>query len=185
MHKIFKYSVFLCIMSMFLLVINIDKVNAECYKVTEKNNSYYSSTVVKGDNITSFKVDDSNCNSINSSVKNYEEKMVSCGDGLLTDLPSVVPKVVHIIYLIIQILIPVLIVIFGSIDFVKAVIAQKDDEIKKGQQVFIKRLIAGIIFFFVFAIVKVVVSFAADSEKTRILDCASCIINNNNDCVVQ
>ena len=119
------------------------------------------------------------------SAKNYEENLVSCGNNFLTDIPNLLPTVISTIYLILQILVPVLLVIFGSIDFVKAIIAQKDDEIKKGQQTFIKRLIAGILTFFVFVFVKIIISFAADDEKTKILDCASCLINNNEDCVVQ
>lgn len=119
------------------------------------------------------------------SAKNYERSnLVSCGEGLLTDIPGIVPKVVNIVYMVLQILVPVFLVIFGSLDFLKAVIAQKDDEIKKGQQTFIKRLISGIIVFFVFALVKLIISFAGDSNKSQILDCASCLINNNGDCVV-
>ena len=116
-------------------------------------------------------------------VKNYNTgNLVSCGDNLITDMPKMMPKTVHTIYMVLLVLVPILLVVFGSIDFIKAVIAQKDDEIKKGQQVFIKRLITGIIVFFVFAIVKIVISFAADN-KTKILKCASCIINNDDNCV--
>lgn len=90
---------------------------------------------------------------------------------------SKIPDTVHAVILIIQIFVPVLLVIFGSIDFVKAVIAQKDDEIKKGQQTFIKRLIAGIIVFFVVAVVKLIVEFAAGTEKTTIMNCVNCFLN--------
>lgn len=117
-------------------------------------------------------------------AKNYDKNnVVSCGDGLITDLPATIPKVVHIIYLIIQIAVPVLLVVFGSLDFVKAIVQSKDEEIKKGQQIFIKRLIAGVLIFFVFAVVKLVISFAGDSNKAKIMNCASCIINNDSNCV--
>lgn len=193
MHSLSKYKVFLYIIFAIFLVSNIDNVMAECFKYTYKDGSgsFYATKIGndKRGKVTSEEVDASYCKPNGEITQitgnNYDDNLVSCGDELLTDLPAIVPKIVHIVYLIIQILIPVLIVVFGSMDFVKAVIAQKDDEIKKGQQVFIKRLIAGVIVFFVFAIVKIIVSFAADSEKTRILDCASCIINNNEDCVVQ
>lgn len=182
MHKVLKFGTVLCVMFTFLLIINIDNVSADCYRIDDLNagTSYYSSDPVQGPSLSSSSVGDNYCAS-----KNYEENLISCGDDLLNDLPSVVPQVVHIIYLIVQILIPILIVIFGSLDLVKGVYAQKEDEIKKGQQVFIKRLITGAIVFFVFAIVRLVISFAADSSSARILDCASCIINNNEDCVVQ
>lgn len=119
------------------------------------------------------------------SGKNYDtNNMVSCGNGLVTDIPRTIPKVVHIIYLLIQIAVPILMVIFGSLDFLKAVIAQKEDEMKKGQQTFIRRLITGIIVFFIFSIVKIVISFAGEDNKTNILNCASCFINNDGNCVI-
>ena len=56
---------------------------------------------------------------------------------------------------IIKILVPIILVVMGSIDLTKAVVAQKDDEIKKGYQTLLKRLIYGVAIFFVPAIVDV------------------------------
>lgn len=106
------------------------------------------------------------------------------GCSLDIDIDVKIVNAVHMIILIIQIVVPVLLVVFGSIDFLKAIIAQKDDEIKKGQQTFIKRLIAGIIVFFVIAVVKLVISFAAgddDEQKETILNCANCFFNGANE----
>lgn len=107
------------------------------------------------------------------------------GDGM--DIDPKLGSAVHLIILVIQIVVPVLIVVFGSIDFLKAVIAQKEDEIKKGQQTFIKRLIAGVIVFFVVVIVRLIVSFAAGEDKTTILNCADCFLNGPDDdkCLVK
>ena len=87
------------------------------------------------------------------------------------------PDTIHLVILILQIAVPVLLVIFGSIDFVKALTSQKDDEIKKGQKTFISRLIAGAIIFFVVAIVKLIVSFAAGDDANDILNCADCFLS--------
>lgn len=89
------------------------------------------------------------------------------------------PDTIHVIILVLQIAVPVLLVIFGSIDFVKAITSQKDDEIKKGQKTFISRIIAGVIVFFVFAIVKLVVSLAAGDDSSTILNCADCFLNGS------
>lgn len=123
--------------------------------------------------------DDTNYNNYN------EGDVVRCGGGLLTDIPRTLPKTIHVVYLFVQVAVPVLLVVFGSIDFLKSVIGSKEDEIKKGQQIFIKRLIYGIIVFFVFSIVKIVISFAADSKGRglKIIHCASCLINNDSNCV--
>ena len=49
----------------------------------------------------------------------------------------------------IKIGVPILLVIWGSWDLGKAVMAQKDDEIKNAQKVFIKKLIIAILVFLV------------------------------------
>lgn len=112
---------------------------------------------------------------------NYSPATVSCGDGLLTGIPNAIPKVVNIAYTIIQIAVPVVLVVTGTLDLFKGITAQKEDEMKKGQQMFIKRLIAAALIFFVFVIVKVVVSFVAEGDSAAIMECAECFINNNCD----
>lgn len=85
------------------------------------------------------------------------------------------PYLVSTIITIIKIAVPILLIIFGMLDLGKAVIAAKEDEIKKGQQIFIKRLISAAIIFFVISIVQLLVSFVAGDEG--IMTCASCFIN--------
>ena len=87
------------------------------------------------------------------------------------------PDIISLIILILQIAVPVLLVIFGSIDFVKAMTSQKEDEIKKGQKTFISRIIAGVIVFFVIAIVKLVITFIAGDEASDIVNCADCFLS--------
>ena len=101
----------------------------------------------------------------------------TCG-SLSFNFSGTIPYVVHTIVIIIKIVVPVLLVIFGSIDFLKAVIAQKEDEIKKGQQTFIKRLIAAVIVFFVVQIVQLIISFAS-GDDTDITNCFDCFVNGN------
>ena len=97
-------------------------------------------------------------------------------DGVIVD--QKIPDTVSLIIKVIRIAVPVLLVIFGSLDLLKGVIAGKDDEIKKGQQMFIKRLIAGALVFFVFIIVQFVISLVADSdENAKVMKCAKCFIN--------
>ena len=97
-------------------------------------------------------------------------------------IDSKIADAVHTIILAIQVVVPVLLVIFGSIDFVKAMTSQKEEEIKKGQQTFIKRLIAGVLVFFIIAIVKLVISFAAGNDNKSIINCANCFLNGSKKC---
>ena len=81
------------------------------------------------------------------------------------------------VFFIFKIAIPILLIIFGMLDLGKAVVASKEDEIKKGQQIFIKRLISGALVFFVFTIVQLIVSFAADeNDESNIMTCSKCFI---------
>ena len=107
----------------------------------------------------------------------YAKDIAGCsilGDNVKID--EKIANTVHIVILIIQIAVPVLLVIFGMMDLLKAIIAGKEDEIKKGQMTFVKRLIAGAIVFFVFGIVKFLISFVADDSE-GIMNCAGCFIN--------
>ena len=105
-----------------------------------------------------------------------ELKFISDGKTIVMD--SQIPHTVHIVIVIIQIAIPILLVIFGMLDLFKGITAQKDDEIKKGQQLFIKRLIAAFLVFFVVTIVRLVISFAT-TDSQNIMKCANCFINGN------
>jgi len=76
-------------------------------------------------------------------------------------------KLINIVSTIITVMkfgIPLLLIIFGMLDLGKAVIASKEDEIKKGQQMFIKRVITAVIVFFVVVVVQLVVNLASSDE---------------------
>ena len=53
------------------------------------------------------------------------------------------------ILMVFKIVIPILLIVFGMIDLGKAVIASKDDAVEKATQTLIKRLIAGVVIFFI------------------------------------
>ncbi len=81
------------------------------------------------------------------------EGLYTCG-GLDLEFSGMLPNTISMIITIIQIVVPILLVLFGLLDLAKAVMAQKEDEIKKGQQTLLKRVIAAAIVFFVIVIVK-------------------------------
>lgn len=60
---------------------------------------------------------------------------------------------------IIRIIVPILIILLGTLDLSKAVFAGKEDGMRKAQQTFIKRIIAGVAVFFVPVLVSIVMSF--------------------------
>ena len=115
-----------------------------------------------------------------TTYENYEKvTTVACGNG--TIMPSILPKTISIIYTIIQISIPIVLVILGTMDLIKGVAASKEDEIKKSQQIFFKRLISAVLVFFVFVAVKFVIGIVSKNSE-NIMGCVDCVINNNNSC---
>ncbi len=132
-------------------------------------------------------IDEEECNKIieeYEASKNQKEEstasIVSCGNGMLNNIPGRLPKITNTIVNVIKIAIPIAIIIFGMIDLAKGVVSQKDDEIKKGQKTFFTRLLTGVIVFFVIFIVQIVIRFVAEDSK-NVLSCVDCFINNNCD----
>lgn len=110
--------------------------------------------------------------------------------GTCAKVPDKIFEVVSMIVTVMKFGIPVLLIIFGMLDLGKAVVASKEDEIKKGQQMFIKRLISAIIVFFVVVFVQLVVNVAAGDESKSIWNCVQGFIKgvdscNNNVCYVK
>lgn len=60
----------------------------------------------------------------------------------------------------VRIIVPILIILLGSLDLAKAVIAGKEEQMKKAQTTFIKRVILGLVVFFVPLLVDVVMWLA-------------------------
>lgn len=61
---------------------------------------------------------------------------------------------------IVRIVVPILVIVLGLFDLSKAVIASKEDEMKKAQTIFIKRVIIGVVVFFVPLLVDLVMELA-------------------------
>ena len=59
-----------------------------------------------------------------------------------------------------RIIVPILVILLGTIDFGKAVIASKEDEMRKAQSTFIKRVIIGTLIFFVPTFVEIIMELA-------------------------
>ncbi len=92
---------------------------------------------------------------------------------------SAIWSFVGYVLLLFKIVIPILLIIWGMLDLGKAVVAAKDDEIKKATKSFAMRLIAGVIVFFIPTIVTFVFSIVSGfGEVEGEYDtCVNCINN--------
>ena len=59
-----------------------------------------------------------------------------------------------------KIIVPIIVIGLGTLDMSKAVLAAKEDEMRKAQATFIKRVLIGVCVFFVPAIVDLLMHFA-------------------------
>lgn len=112
---------------------------------------------------------------------------VGCAAVPNLTMNEMIPQITSTLVTVIKIAVPILLIFFGMLDLGKAVMAQKEDEIKKGQQVFIKRLIAAAIVFFVVFIVQIVVGLLAPSKNANdananIWNCVKCFIDGPSHC---
>lgn len=96
-------------------------------------------------------------------------------------------QVIGWILFVFKIVIPIIIIVFGMIDLGKAVVASKDDEIKKALKSLMMRAIAGIVVFFIPTLVGLIFSIVGgfqDDEQVQQAyeNCRDCITNPGGSC---
>ena len=90
-------------------------------------------------------------------------------------------QVVGYILLVVKIVIPILLIVWGMLDLGKAVVAAKDDEIKKATKSLAMRAISAVLIFFIPTIVNVVLGIVSNFSESGAQDdwqvCRTCITN--------
>lgn len=79
----------------------------------------------------------------------------------------------------IKIAVPIILILMGSIDLTKAVMASKDDEIKKAQSTLLKRAIVGVVIFFIPTLVTLIMNLI--NQNNQDARCMSCITSPGQD----
>jgi uncharacterized membrane protein len=80
---------------------------------------------------------------------------------------------------IVKVVIPIIIIVLAVIDFSKAVIASKDDEIKFSLRKLLKRIILGILIFFIPTLISIALAMVKDAtEFTQAASsCRACLLS--------
>lgn len=110
---------------------------------------------------------------------------VTCGN---VSFPAPLAPMIRTTVLLLQVIAPIVIILAGSMDFLKAVVAKNAEEMKKNEKQFVNRLVAGGIVFFVITIAKIVVSLAASDmnkhgiDEANLTRCIDCLINDELSC---
>ena len=107
-------------------------------------------------------------------------------DGFCANTANIWQTVGYIL-MVFKIVIPILLIVFGMIDLGKAVIASKDDEIKKATKSLLMRAISAIVIFFIPTLIGVVMGLISsfnDQVKDDFNICKACISNptDNDEC---
>ena len=87
------------------------------------------------------------------------------------------------VFFILKILIPIILIVFGTIDFAKAVVSSKDDEIKKSAKTLVMRTIAGVIIFFIPTLLDFIVGLIGgdDLYNGTFATCTHCMLEPTDD----
>ncbi len=88
-------------------------------------------------------------------------------------------QIIGWVLLVFKIVIPIIIILFGMIDLGKAVVASKDDEIKKSIKSLAMRAVAGVVIFFIPTLVGVVFKLVDgfNAVKGEYNVCSACVTN--------
>ncbi len=116
------------------------------------------------------------------SIKSLDDTGVTVTDSYCSKPNFLKPfKLLGRIFSVVKIILPIIILAFGVVDFFKAVIASKDDEIKKATKSLIMRLIAGVCIFFLPAIIHFVFRLVDDwnDYDSDYSKCSLCITSPN------
>lgn len=111
-----------------------------------------------------------------------ENKYVSCGtasEKLINKIPMIIPETTEAIYNAVMVIVPAIIIFLGIFDLVKGIMSQKEDEIKKGRDSLIKRLITGFLVFLVVMLVKFFVSIITPGSSSAVMGCVDCFIRSS------
>ena len=182
-------KVLFLIIILFSSFLIYDYVSAACFRVKYSNGTTGYSTNPPDDALDVRTVQNSLCtasenagridhNNSNSGRINFNDR-VSCGS--IGSFNKKIPEITSWIISLVEIAIPVILAIIGAIDFIKGITSGKEDESKKGQQMFLKRIITAIIIFFIVAFGKLVVNVfsSGNVESGNIIDCIDCFISND------
>lgn len=160
---------------------NVCRINGgenSCYSIKNMESTFASQI---SDNKNSNPV--SNENSISDVGENYNFDADHFCEGPVQGVFTTLGWV----FFIIKIIVPVLLIIMGSIDFAKAILASKDDEIKKSIKTLAMRAVLGILIFFVPTLLNFILNFidapgentASGVYKGTFWDCTRCMLDPN------
>lgn len=97
---------------------------------------------------------------------------ITCGTFTI---PETIAVIVSMLIKAFYIGVPILLIVWGMLDLGKATISQKEDEIKKHQKMFFKRLLSAILVFFIAVAVEFVLGILAKADLPGMYGVSECV----------
>ena len=98
--------------------------------------------------------------------------MQMCSDcngafGISNGVPKQIVTIIHLIYNAIRIAVPLILIIVGMIDMGRAITQQKEDEIKKAQNLLVRKAVAAALVFLIVSLVGLVFSVVNTDDSAN------------------
>ncbi len=104
------------------------------------------------------------------------EETINCGADIVP-IPVATAKIMHNAYILLKIGAPLILVVMGLADFARAVFGSSDDDIKKKEKRFIKRIISAVLVFLVLSIVEFIFTLLTNAGFSDATACIDTILN--------
>ena len=100
--------------------------------------------------------------------------LYDCSDFVSDDK---IVGIIRFVYNAVKIGVPIILIVVGMFDMGKAITQQKEDEIKKAQSLLVKKAVAAVIVFLMFAFVQLILNIAGGNEAETTIGCIDKILN--------
>lgn len=104
---------------------------------------------------------------------------IRCGDA--TDIPAYLPRIISFAINLLKIVTPIILVLTSAISLIKAITANKEDEMNKAKNSLVRRIAIAALIFFTITITQFVLDKVADdgTERNNISKCLNCLMNDS------
>lgn len=109
-----------------------------------------------------------------------DKKYLKCGS--LEKIPTGLPKFTKNLYTLVKVIVPIILIVLGMIDFARAVVSNKEENMNQASKRFVRRIAAAVIIFMIFALTQFLVKISDAKEKSDMLTCMKCFMLDEEKC---
>ncbi len=98
--------------------------------------------------------------------------------GITNGVPHQIIKIIHMVYNAIRIAVPIILILVGMFDMGRAITLQKEDEIKKAQQLLARKAVAAALVFIIVSAVGLIFSVVnSDTNAGETWKCVDAVLS--------